>query len=60
MYGSDNADSYGYPGGAAYAAINEVASLTLTPPSQQVTVNKQACGLPRSRIRTARAFRVSR
>ena len=43
VYGFDNADSYGYPGGAAYAAINEVASLTLTLPSQQVTVNKQAC-----------------
>ncbi|MCB0904945.1 MAG: Ig-like domain-containing protein [Actinobacteria bacterium] len=43
VYGFDDADSYGYPGGAAYAAINEVASLTLTPPSQQVTVNKQAC-----------------
>jgi hypothetical protein len=43
VYGFDEFDSYGYPGGAAYAAINEVAGLTLTPASQKQTVNNQAC-----------------
>lgn len=43
VYGFDSADSYGYPGGAAYAAINDVAGLTLTPASQQATINNQAC-----------------
>lgn len=43
VYGFDTDDSYGYPGGAAYAAINEVAALTLTPATQQVNVNTQAC-----------------
>jgi len=43
VYGFDQADSYGYPGGAAYAAINDVAGLTLTPASQSKTINTQAC-----------------
>lgn len=43
VYGFDTYDSYGYPGGGAYAAISAVASLTLTPPSQQVVVDNQAC-----------------
>jgi len=43
VYGFADYDSYGYPGGAAYAAINDVAALTLTPATQQVTVNNQAC-----------------
>lgn len=43
VYGFDDDDSYGYPGGAAFASINAVAALTLTPPTQTVTVNNQAC-----------------
>ena len=31
VYGFDQADSYGYPGGAAYAAINDVAGLSAHP-----------------------------
>lgn len=43
VYGFDQDDSYGYPGGAAYAAINAAAGLTLTPATQSKTVNTQAC-----------------
>lgn len=43
IYGFGSYDSYGYPGGAAYAPINEVTGLTLTPASQQATVNSKAC-----------------
>ncbi|MBK9434561.1 MAG: hypothetical protein V9G09_06585 [Candidatus Nanopelagicales bacterium] len=43
VYGFDDDDSYGYPGGAAFASINAVAALTLTPPAQTVKVNTQAC-----------------
>ncbi|MBK6764696.1 MAG: hypothetical protein IPG68_16150 [Micrococcales bacterium] len=43
VYGFDQADSYGYPGGAAYAAINDAAGLTLTPATQSKTINTQAC-----------------
>jgi hypothetical protein len=43
VYGFDFYDSYGYPGGAAYAPINEVTGLTLTPPTQKVLVNTEAC-----------------
>ncbi len=43
VYGFDNFDSYGYPGGAAYAPINELTALTMTPASQKVTVGSQAC-----------------
>ncbi len=43
VYGFDQADSYGYPGGAAYAAINDAAGLTLTPATQDKTINTQAC-----------------
>lgn len=43
VYGFDEYDSYGYPGGGAYAQISAVASLTLTPPTQQVVVNNEAC-----------------
>lgn len=43
VYGFDSYDSYGYPGGAAYAPINEVTGLALTPPTQKVLVNTEAC-----------------
>ena len=43
IYGFGDYDSYGYPGGAAYAPINEATGLTLTPPSQTATINTQAC-----------------
>ena len=43
VYGFDFYDSYGYPGGAAYAPINEVTALTMTPPTQKVLVNTEAC-----------------
>ncbi len=43
VYGFDSYDSYGYPGGAAYAPINEVTGLALTPPTQQALVNTEAC-----------------
>ena len=43
VYGFDSYDSYGYPGGAAFAPINEVTGLALTPPTQQVLVNTEAC-----------------
>ncbi len=43
VYGFDQDDSYGYPGGAAYAAINDVAGLSLTPATQDKTINTQAC-----------------
>jgi len=43
VYGFNDDDSYGYPGGAAYAAISDVAALSLTPASQKKTVNTQAC-----------------
>ncbi len=43
VYGFDTDDSYGYPGGAAYAPINEVTGLTLTPPTQKVLINTEAC-----------------
>lgn len=43
VYGFDTDDSYGYPGGAAFAAINDLTALSMTPPSQQVALGKQAC-----------------
>lgn len=43
VYGFDSYDSYGYPGGAAYAPINELTALTMTPPTQVATVGTQAC-----------------
>lgn len=43
VYGYATDDSYGYPGGAAYAPINDVRSIALTPPNQDATVNTQAC-----------------
>ncbi len=43
VYGFDSYDSYGYPGGAAFAPINEVKGLALTPPTQQVLLNTEAC-----------------
>ena len=43
VYGFDSYDSYGYPGGAAYAPINEVTGLALTPSTQQALVNTEAC-----------------
>ena len=43
VYGFDQDDSYGYPGGAAFAAINDLTALSITPPSQQVVVGNQAC-----------------
>ncbi len=43
VYGFDTDDSYGYPGGAAYAPINEVTGLVLTPPTQKALINTEAC-----------------
>lgn len=43
VYGFNQDDSYGYPGGAAFAAINDVTSLSLTPPNQQADLNTQVC-----------------
>lgn len=43
VYGFATDDSYGYPGGAAYAPINDVRAIALTPPSQDAVVNSKAC-----------------
>jgi hypothetical protein len=37
------ADSYGFPAGARYVALREVADVTLTPSTQTAMVNTQVC-----------------
>jgi Ca2+-binding RTX toxin-like protein len=43
MYGFDQDDSYGYPGGQSFAPIASVASLTLTPAAATHTVGTTQC-----------------
>jgi hypothetical protein len=42
-YGFDTDDSYGYAGGASFAPVSQVTSVTLTPVTQSVAVGGQAC-----------------
>lgn len=42
-YGFDSADSYGYPGGLSLAPVAIVATLVLTPETQNQPVGAQAC-----------------
>lgn len=43
MYGFDQADSYGYPGGMSLAPVASVASVTLAPKSASPMVNTEHC-----------------
>jgi Ca2+-binding RTX toxin-like protein len=43
MYGFDQDDSYGYPGGQSFAPIASVASMTLTPAAATHTVGTTQC-----------------
>jgi len=43
VYGFASFDSYGYPGGLSLAAVARVANISLSPQSEDVLVNTQAC-----------------
>jgi hypothetical protein len=43
VYGFASFDSYGYPGGAAFAPVARVTGLSLSPGSETVLVNTQHC-----------------
>jgi hypothetical protein len=43
LYGFDNADSYGYPGGQAFGAIASITALTISPHTGSAVVNTNRC-----------------
>ncbi|WP_022821719.1 Ig-like domain-containing protein [Hymenobacter norwichensis] len=43
VYGFDNVDSYGYPGGQSFAPITTISSLTLTPATGSAQTGNQYC-----------------
>ncbi|WP_392542973.1 post-COAP-1 domain-containing protein [Oryzobacter telluris] len=42
-YGYADYDSYGYPGGASFAPVATVSSLTLAPPTETLSVGSNGC-----------------